>query len=183
MRLWPRPREAPHDGASPPAPPPPPSSAAATTLTPHTGNRRLDRQLRALHERELREVPPPTVATPQLAARARGIMLDACGGRAPRPPEDSDEERDRDAFLGSYFTRQKMEELPALEAGADEGGGVWKHLQVLAFYCVAGRALMRGAEAYSLEPVGAAAGPGHGADILAGGGGAGGHDDQGADKE
>jgi hypothetical protein len=137
MRLLPHRREAapPHDGASPPAVPAPPSSPPAAggtqTLTPHTGNRRLDRQLRAARERELREVPPPTVATPQLAARARGVMLDACGGRAPRAAAaDSDEERERDAFLASYFTREKMEELPAVEAGADDSGGVWRHLQV-----------------------------------------------------
>ena len=139
MRLWPPSSSPPHDGASPATLP---GSSAATTLAPQTGNRRLDRQLRKSREGELREVPPPTVATPQLAARARGMMLDACDGRAPRLPEDSGSERDRDEFLGSYFTRQKMDELPAVEAGADEGGGLWKHLQVTPTFrvsCLAGR--------------------------------------------
>lgn len=126
MPFWRSARPPPHDGSSPL----PPIDSSTATLSPHTGNRRLDRQLRAAREHELREVPPPTVATPQLAARARSAMLDACGGLAPRLPEDSDSEQERQEYLGAYFTEAKMEKLPALEGGVDEGGGVWKHLQV-----------------------------------------------------
>jgi hypothetical protein len=121
MRLWPPSGEA-RAGASAPD--------SSTTLSPHTGNRRLDRQLRAARESELREVPAPTVASPELAARARRLMLDACGGVAPRLASDDASERARDDFLDAYFTRRKMDELPAIEAGADEVGGVLARLQV-----------------------------------------------------
>jgi hypothetical protein len=107
----------------------PASNEGSSAPAPHTGNKRLDKQLRASRERELREVPFPTVITPVLAVRARSLMLDSCDGRAPRMPSDSDSERERDDFLNNYFTQEKIDELPVISPGAEDGS-VWKHLQV-----------------------------------------------------
>jgi hypothetical protein len=108
------------------------ASVPESSLAPHTGNKKLDKQLRAARERELREVPHPTVITPTLAIHARSLMLDACDGRPPRLASNNVSERERDEFLNQYFTQKKIDELPDITSDEEpHDGAIWKRIQVL----------------------------------------------------
>ena len=165
MRLWPPSGEAPRRGRSPGLPP------STTTLSPRTGNRRLDRQLRAARERETaRGAGADRRLARAQAARARRLMLDACGGAALAAGVGRRVGARARRLPRRLLHSAKMDELPAVEAGADEVGGVWARLQVrLPCAPRSWRRVLTGSSAISFEPVRAASGAGHGVHLLAGG--------------
>jgi hypothetical protein len=97
-----------------------PGSSPDSLFNPKTGNAVLDRQVQALRENDMREVPFPTAITPALATTARQLMLEACDGRLPRPASDSDSELLRDEFCNKYFGEEKLAELPDIMAQKTE---------------------------------------------------------------
>jgi hypothetical protein len=107
-------------------------TAPESLFNPRTGNTVLDRQVQALRENDMREVPFPTPITPALAITARQLMLEACDGRPPRPPSDSESELMRDEFVNKYFGEDMLAELPDIMAqkAQEEPGKRWRRLKV-----------------------------------------------------